>query len=105
MGKQDELKEIEKEKFRKQQQIEVIKANERAAELKRLKLQQEKDEDMKIAAYIREKSLRDAQVQKQKEEAQARREKEAAELRAKQQKAMDNRGQLDEIRARRAQEG
>jgi len=87
---------------RKRMAAEIIEANKAAAELKRLAKEREIQEDMKIAEYIKQKDAREEEIEKQKEADRVGREYESARLRAQQERASDNRGQLDELRARRA---
>lgn len=94
----------EKEQTRKRMAEEMIEANKRAAELKHQRALAQAEEDKKIAEYMKAKTDREAEIERQKEAEHAARELKAAKLRAKQKRAMDNRGAMDELRARRAQE-
>jgi len=100
----ENLKQKLREDRKNAEQIEISKANEDAMKEKKRQEQFEKDEDAKIALYLKNKDARELEIEKGKEEQRLRREKEASKLREQQQKAMDNRGEIDEIRARRAQE-
>jgi len=104
LEEEQKQKEIQKEQLRKQMQAEILKANEEATQIKKMKKQKEREEDEKIARYNKQKCIREEALEKQKEEEHHRKEIEAAQLRAKQERIMDNRGQLDEIRARRYKE-
>jgi len=100
----DNLKQKLREERKHAEQIEISHANEEAMRMKKQQEQFEKDEDAKIALYLKNKDARELEIEKGKERQRLQREKEASLLREQQQKAMDNRGEIDEIRARRAQE-
>lgn len=83
---------------------EVAKANHAQIERKKMIMQAEKEEDDRIAVYLREKELREQADAEEKERIRRERELEVARLRAQQEKAADKQAELDELRAMRAQE-
>mmetsp|Transcript_48018 Transcript_48018/g.153922 ORF Transcript_48018/g.153922 Transcript_48018/m.153922 type:complete len:524 (+) Transcript_48018:49-1620(+) len=103
--KEDEAVQVQRKKDAGRRLLaEVARANRDQIEQKKRIEEAEKEEDQRIAAYLRKKELKeaaDAEMQaliaKQKEE-------EVARLRAQQERANDKQAELDEIRAMRAQE-
>mmetsp|Transcript_509 Transcript_509/g.836 ORF Transcript_509/g.836 Transcript_509/m.836 type:complete len:487 (+) Transcript_509:96-1556(+) len=83
---------------------EILAANDAAARAKLRKKQQEIEEDERIAKYIREKEAREAAEEERQNQIAAAKEMEVSRLRSMQEKANDQRSELDELRARRYQE-
>jgi len=83
---------------------EVAISNAEQIRLKRQAAEQEKDEHRRIAAYIREKELREQEHLQDHERVKAERERETARLRALQEKMKDKQAELDSLRAKRASE-
>jgi len=83
---------------------EVAKANQAQIERKKMIVHAEKEEDSRIAMYLREKELREQSQAEEAERIRREREQEVARLRAEQEKAADKQAELDELRAMRAQE-
>lgn len=82
----------------------VMTANNAAARVKLRKKQEEVEEDMRIAEYLKAKDAREREMELEQERVRAEREKEIARLRAMQEKAQDRQAALDELRAKRYQE-
>jgi hypothetical protein len=82
----------------------VMLANNAQAREKLRRKQEELEEELKIAEYLRQKELREAAEDGEKEHLKAIKDKEIARMRGIQERAIDNRGKLDELRARRYQE-
>eukprot|EP00240_Pyramimonas_obovata_P001211 CAMPEP_0118935178 /NCGR_PEP_ID=MMETSP1169-20130426/15074_1 /TAXON_ID=36882 /ORGANISM="Pyramimonas obovata, Strain CCMP722" /LENGTH=462 /DNA_ID=CAMNT_0006878171 /DNA_START=303 /DNA_END=1691 /DNA_ORIENTATION=+ len=83
---------------------EVARANAAQIERKKGLIQMEKEEDARIARYIRERDLREQAYQEEQARIAHERELETARLRAQQEKMADKQAELDELRAMRAQE-
>lgn len=82
----------------------VLRANAEQAKAKLVKKQQEIAEDLQIAEYIRQKEMREQEMEREQLRIKAKKEKETARLRALQEKAADRQSQIDELRAKRYQE-
>lgn len=83
---------------------EVMEANNAQALAKQAKKQQEIDEDLRIAEYLRARDRREAEIEAEAAAARAEKDRVAARLLAQQQRAADKRGEVDELRAKRYQE-
>lgn len=83
---------------------EVMETNQRQLEMKRMAKQEEVEEDMRIAEYIRQRDLREQALAEEKERIAKEKELEIARLRAQQERANDRQAEIDELRARRYQE-
>eukprot|EP00736_Rhodelphis_marinus_P007961 Rmarinus@m.10357 len=83
---------------------EILTANKQAIEEKRRKKEEELDEDIRIAEYLKvqDKKLQEREDRERKEREQ--KELLTAKLRAQQQKVIDSKAMEDELRARRAYE-
>ncbi|KAG1663542.1 hypothetical protein FOA52_003170 [Chlamydomonas sp. UWO 241] len=95
---------IEKKVAAKELLQQVASANSEQIQRKELMKHREKDEDVKIAQYIRAKELREQELVYEKERVAAEKELECAKMRAQQERAADKQSELDELRARRYQE-
>jgi len=82
----------------------VMQANNAQARAKLRKKQDEIEEDLRIAEYLRAKELREQQQETEQERIRQDKEKEVARLRAQQERAQDRQSQIDELRAKRYQE-
>merc|ERR1719198_529446 len=83
---------------------EVAASNAEQIELKRREKDKEVDEDRRVAAYLREREVREQQRMQSEEAIKAEKERETARLRAKQEKMKDKQAELDALRAKRAAE-
>ena len=83
---------------------EVQKANMAQIERKKFILDEEKEEDERIALYIRMKEAKEQEEQEKQARIAKQKELELARMRANQEKASDKQAELDELRAQRAQE-
>ena len=97
MLKQAEEMEVQAEVARKQKiergkklLDEIVKANQDQAREKALRKQKEIEEDLKIAAYIRDKEAREAEYEAQQDAIQARKDNEKKKLREAREKANDH---------------
>ena len=82
----------------------VVEANNAGARAKLRKKQEELDEEMRIASYIRSKEAREAAQEEELFRVRNEKEKEIARLRALQERAQDRQSAIDELRAKRYQE-
>jgi hypothetical protein len=82
----------------------VMHANNAQARVKLRKKQEEIEEDMRIAEYLKQKESREADAEAELQRIKAEKEKEIARLRAMQERAQDRQSQVDEMRAKRYQE-
>ena len=94
------LKAIENEKKLK----ESLEANRQAILLKQKKIQEEREEELKIERYNKLKAEREEQLYQEKKKLEKEKEFELQKMREKQEKAQDKRAELDAIRAKRAEE-
>ena len=94
------LKAIENEKKLK----ESLEANRQAILAKQKRIQDEKDEDLRIEKYNIEKAIKEEQLFQEKKRLEHEKELELQKMREKQEKAQDKQAELDAIRARRALE-
>ena len=94
------LKAIENEKKLK----ESLEANRQAILAKQKRIQEEKEEDLKIEKYNIEKAIKEEQLFQEKKRLEHEKELELQKMREKQEKAQDKQAELDAIRARRAVE-
>merc|ERR1719231_708098 len=81
---------------------EVALANAEQIRLKKKQQEAEKEEERRIAAYLREKELREQEYQMEQERIAAEKERETARLRAMQERAQDKQAELDALRTKRA---
>lgn len=82
----------------------VVTANNAQARAKLRKKQEELEEDMRIADYLRAKEARERELEAEQERIRAEKEREVARLRMMQERAQDRQSALDELRAKRYQE-
>ena len=94
------LKAIENEKKLK----ESLEANRQAILAKQKRIQEEKEEDLKIEKYNIEKAIKEEKLFQEKKRLEHEKELELQKMREKQEKAQDKQAELDAIRARRAVE-
>jgi hypothetical protein len=94
------LKAIENEKKLK----ESLEANRQAILAKQKRIQDEKEEDLRIEKYNIEKAMKEEQLFQEKKRLEHEKELELQKMREKQEKAQDKQAELDAIRARRALE-
>ena len=94
------LKAIENEKKLK----ESLEANRQAILAKQKRIQDEKEEDLRIEKYNIEKAIKEEQLFQEKKRLEHEKELELQKMREKQEKAQDKQAELDAIRARRALE-
>ncbi|EPY31744.1 flagella associated protein [Strigomonas culicis] len=97
------------EKLRRQQAARRLMedaaiANAEQMALKKQEREMELAEDRKMADYIKQREEREQALEEEKQRLHMEKEKEIARLRSTQQRAQDKRAEMDEIRARRAQE-
>jgi len=83
---------------------EVALSNAEQIALKKRAASEEKEEERRIAAYIRDKEMREQEHHMEQERIKAERERETAKLRAMQEKMKDKQAELDALRAKRAVE-
>merc|ERR1719446_705256 len=83
---------------------EVAASNAEQIELKRREKDKEVEEDRRVAAYLRDREVREQQRMQSEESIKAEKERETARLRAKQEKMKDKQAELDALRAKRAAE-
>lgn len=83
---------------------EIMRTNQDAMQHKRMLLAREKEEDEKIMRYLKEKALKEEELQREQQRLHDLKEKEIALLREKQEKAMDRQMELDQLRAKRARQ-
>jgi len=83
---------------------EVAASNAEQIALKKKAGEQEKEEDRRIAMYLREKEQRDQKRMQEEEAIKAEKERETARLRAMQEKMKDKAAEMDALRAKRAAE-
>lgn len=85
-------------------QDEILEANLDQLRAKRMQKETEKQEELRIAAYVKEKEDREGVLAAEAERVAAEREMEVARLRSLQERAQDKQAEVDSLRARRAQE-
>lgn len=83
---------------------EVAKANLEQIGRKKMIIDADKADDVRIAAYVKDKELREYGVAMEAERIRKEKELETARMRAQQEKAADKQAELDELRAMRTQE-
>mmetsp|Transcript_14638 Transcript_14638/g.31725 ORF Transcript_14638/g.31725 Transcript_14638/m.31725 type:complete len:506 (-) Transcript_14638:344-1861(-) len=83
---------------------EVALSNSEQIALKKLAAEEEKREERRIQAYIRDKERREQELAQDAERLKVERERETARLRAQQEKLKDKQAELDALRAKRAVE-
>ena len=83
---------------------EVALSNADQISLKKREQEKGKEEDRRIAAYIREREKREQRAMQEKDAIKAEKERETARLRAMQEKMADKQAELDALRAKRAAE-
>lgn len=79
----------------------IMAANEEAIQEKKRRKEEERQLDLKLIAYNKEKARIEEEKFQEKKRIAEEKERELAKLRAKQEKVADNRGEIDAIRARR----
>lgn len=102
---EDEIAKMQREQARQKQiQLEVIATNEKALALKKMKERQEYEEDQRILKYQKDKAKAEEEAEQRAIAKAAADELRIAKLRAEMQKSADTQSELDELRAKRAQE-
>ena len=81
--------------------LQVAAANEEQIERKKEMQVLEREEEARIANYIRMRDLREQYIQDEKEQIAKEKELETQRMRAAQEKAADKQSEIDELRARR----
>lgn len=81
---------------------EVEEANRRAIDIKDSRKKEEKDLEMKIVEYNKQKALRDEETQAEIKRVKDEKEREVQRLRDLQEKAQDRQSEIDALRAKRA---
>merc|ERR1711959_399170 len=104
LKEEDLLKSEMKKEAAKKLMEEVSESNAQMSKLKELKRQKEKDEDARIAQYLKDKAKREQDHQDELDRIAAEKEAECAALRAQQEKETDKKAELDALRAKRAME-
>ena len=103
--KEEELqRELERKARKAETLAEIVRTNHEAMHHKRVLLAQEKEEDDKIMHYLKQKALKEEELQREQQRLHDLKEKEIALLREKQEKAMDRQMELDQLRAKRARQ-
>ena len=83
---------------------ESLEANRQAILLKQKKIQDEREEDLRIQRYNVQKAQREEQLFQEKKKLEKEKEMELQKMREKQEKVQDKNAELDAIRAKRAEE-
>eukprot|EP00656_Telonema_subtile_P019288 TRINITY_DN20565_c0_g1_i1.p1 TRINITY_DN20565_c0_g1~~TRINITY_DN20565_c0_g1_i1.p1 ORF type:complete len:512 (+),score=202.30 TRINITY_DN20565_c0_g1_i1:257-1792(+) len=104
LKEEDLLKQEMKKEAAKKLMSQVSDSNSQMTKLKELKRQREREEDAKIAQYLKDKSQREQEHQEMLDSMAAEKEAECAALRAQQEKETDKKAELDALRAKRAME-
>ena len=92
-----------KRKIEQEKRIqEAIEENKKAIIVKQERILAEREEDLKLERYNREKYRKEEELFQEKKRLEQEKEKELQKLREKQEKAQDKQGILDEIRAKRS---
>lgn len=104
MKDEDRAESIKKKEASKRLMEEVALANAEQIRLKNRQQELDREEELQIASYIREKQEREQEIAEEQTRLKAEKEKEIARLRSLQEKAQDKAAELDALRARRAQE-
>lgn len=103
--KEDEKEEAQRRVAAAQRLMEGVKVtNAEQIRLKARMREADVEEERRIAAYVKDKELRDQEVQREQDRIRTEKEHEIARLRALQEKAQDKQAELDALRAKRAQE-
>merc|ERR1712166_336078 len=104
LKEEDMLKQEMKKGAAKKLMEEVSGSNSQMTKLKELKRQKERQEDARIAQYLKDKAKREQEHQEMLDQVAADKEAECAALRAQQEKETDKKAELDALRAKRAME-
>lgn len=104
LKEEDMLKAEMKKAAAKKLMEEVAESNSQMTKLKELKRKKEREEDARIAQYLKDKAQREQEHQEMLDRAAAEKEAECAALRAQQEKETDKKAELDALRAKRATE-
>jgi len=104
MKEEERQQQIAKAAAGKQLLLDVARSNAEQIALKKRAVEEEKMEERRIQAYIRDKELREQAHHQEQEVIKQERERETARLRAQQEKAKDKQAELDALRAKRAVE-
>merc|ERR1719446_474557 len=103
--KEEEIRQVVAKKDAGKKLLEEVAAsNAEQIELKRREKDKEVEEDRRVAAYLRDREVREQQRMQSEEAIKAEKERETARLRAKQEKMKDKQAELDALRAKRAAE-
>lgn len=100
----EELQRLQRHENGRRLLDEIVKANQDQTREKARRAQKEIEEDLKIAAYIRERERREAEYEEQQKLVASIRDKEKAKLVEARQKDNDQQMEIDALRARRAHE-
>jgi len=101
--KAEEIKQaVAKKDMGKKLLDEVAMSNAEQIKLKKQSAEFEKEDDTRIAAYIRDRELRETEHAQEQEQIKAAKERETLRLRAMQEKMADKQAELDALRAKRA---
>lgn len=101
--KEEEIKQALEKKDRVQKLMgEVEEANKKAIEVKEYKKTEEKQLEMKIVDYNRQKALREEEQMAELRRIKEEKEREVQRLRELQEKAQDRQAEIDALRAKRA---
>jgi len=104
MKAEERKQQLQKAEAGKKLLHEVALSNAEQIALKRQAAEQEKAEERRVQAYIRDKERREQELAQEQERLKAERERETARLRAQQEKLKDKQAELDALRAKRAVE-
>eukprot|EP01107_Rhizomastix_libera_P007586 TRINITY_DN22607_c0_g1_i1.p1 TRINITY_DN22607_c0_g1~~TRINITY_DN22607_c0_g1_i1.p1 ORF type:complete len:486 (-),score=217.62 TRINITY_DN22607_c0_g1_i1:46-1503(-) len=103
--KQEQIeKQLQKARVQQQVNKETVLINEQMRQNKERVAQAEKDADMRAAEYARQKAEKEKKEEEEKAEKQRRKEQEWGKMRAAQEKILDKRSELDELKAKRVAE-
>ena len=83
---------------------EILKSNKDSTTYKQNLIEMDRQDDEKIMKYLKEKAAKEEEMFKEQQRIRDLKEKEVALLREKQEKAMDRKGELDQLRAKRARQ-
>jgi hypothetical protein len=103
-------KEMEEERMQqkaimaKEKRLEVKRENDKAIQAKKLIIAREQQEDDRVVEYQRQKAAREAELEAEEDARKAREEAVFFKLLSQQERAMDNRSEMDELRAKRYRE-
>ena len=102
MQEEDEKQQEKKKIFKEQMAKEIVEINKINILNKQKKIEQEREQDLKILKYNMEKAKKEEELLQEKKRIQEEKEKEVQKLREKQERAQDKQAELDALRAKRA---